>query len=194
MKSNLLFIVYALVAVAAALPLEGEGGLVIQSGNGNTRLGMLYKPIQSVLEEDSDETDTEDADSDSESTPGERIVEAEIIVAEQMPAPVITEETIVIVDATPAIPELVMPGLLNILTPQRLSPPSPVEEALEAVEEMIEGLRHGVLPSDAEIDMELEVNFPERVSEPEFPDFGALLESVTPRMTAGDTMMIEIVP
>ncbi|KAK6332250.1 hypothetical protein TWF696_002971 [Orbilia brochopaga] len=195
MQSKLLLTVSALLAAATAVPLEGEGGLVIQGGNGNTRLGMFYKPIQSILGQDAEETSIDDSESDSDldSTDDANAVEAEIAVAERMPQPV-AEEMIVIMDATPANPEFVMPGLSSMLTPQRLSPPSPVEQALEAVEEMIEGLKHGVLPDDAQFDVELEVNFPDRASEPEFPDFGALLESVAPTTAIGDAMMIEIFP
>ncbi|KAF3911293.1 hypothetical protein ABW21_db0200257 [Orbilia brochopaga] len=195
MHSKLLFTFSALIAAAAAVPLEGEGGLVVQGGNGNTRLGMFYKPIQSILEHEFEEDYMQDSDADTESDfdDDSRVVEAEIITAEQMPEPILAEETIIIMDGTPAVPELVMPGILGMLTPQRLSK-SPVEAALQAVEEMIESLKHGVLPDDAEIDMELEVNFPERVPEPEFPDFGALLESIATKTPMGDTMMIEILP
>ncbi|EWC45473.1 hypothetical protein DRE_00872 [Drechslerella stenobrocha 248] len=194
MKAISLFAVSAIAAVApaAALPLEGEGGLVIQGGNGNTRLGMLYKPIPSVLEKDVSSSATDDADCAKMKDPPHSA--PDIIIAEQLPAAPIREETIAILETMPTNPELILPGLLNLLTPQRISPPSPMEQAVKAAEEMMDVLTHTGMPNGLQVDMQMEIDYPTHVTSSELPDFSAMIESATPRMSAGDTMLIKIVP
>ncbi|KAF3920774.1 hypothetical protein ABW20_dc0104405 [Dactylellina cionopaga] len=150
MKSTSLLAITALVATATSIPVEGEGGIVVQGGNANTRLGLFYKPIKNILEEASAEEQAE-GNKESEDTVGEAEVSG--IIAEQLPEQG-HEETIMIVEATPTPLDLIMPGLMNLITPQQVSPPSPVEEAFEAVEELIEQLQQSGVPDDTEIDLE----------------------------------------
>ncbi|KAF3905040.1 hypothetical protein AA313_de0205600 [Arthrobotrys entomopaga] len=190
MRSTPLLTLTALAAVATAIPLEVEGGMVVQAGNANTRLGMFYKPIKNILQQETEERD-------EDNTEAEDVGDAshpEIIIPEPIQTPV-QEETIVIMEATPETPGLLLPGLFGTLAPPKPQQPPQLDEALEVVEEIIEQMTHVGVPSDGSIDVEIQVEFPDRGPKvPEMVDLLSLIEPPMPRMTAGNTMVIEIVP
>ncbi|KAK6337313.1 hypothetical protein TWF730_002718 [Orbilia blumenaviensis] len=202
MKSQSLIILGAALATVTAIPVEGvEGGIVVQGGNADTRLGMFFKPIKNILEKASGKGDRiEDFDTEGKPDGNEDAQDSDSdnLVAEILPSNSVHEEMIVIMETLPTAPELVMPGLLNILSPQRISPPSPVEQALDAVEQVLEGLRHSGFAEGNGIEVN-GVGIPERVPEQPsgLPDLLSMLEPMIepnlPRMNAGETVMIEIV-
>ncbi|KAK6544833.1 hypothetical protein TWF694_001514 [Orbilia ellipsospora] len=177
-------------AVASAIPLEVEGGMVVQAGNANTRLGMFYEPIKNILQQETDER--EEANPDIEDT--DNAPHPDIVIAEPIPTPA-QEETIVIMETMPETPELLFPGLFSMLTPQRPQQPPHLDEALGLVEEIIEQMTHNRVSSDTSVDVEIQVGLPGGVPEaPGMVDLLSLIEPPMPRMTAGNTMVIEIVP
>ncbi|KAF3941812.1 hypothetical protein ABW19_dt0207593 [Dactylella cylindrospora] len=156
MRSAAILPLTTLVALVASRPLEGEGGMVIQRGNGDTILGMHYEHIPSILEKGEAE-DSKESNKSSESSinlgEGCDHGESDPVLAKVTPNP--REETIIIMDATPTSPEFILPGLMGLFTPQQVSPPppTPAQEALEAVEAVIEELK-GKVPDNPEIDVE----------------------------------------
>ncbi|KAK6530988.1 hypothetical protein TWF281_007815 [Arthrobotrys megalospora] len=201
MKPGSFLTLGAILVTASAIPVEGvEGGIVVQGGNADTRLGMFFKPIKNILENAADkknEVGDSDPEKDSEGSKTSKALETDIVIAEVLPEHPVQEETIVIMDSMPTAPELIMPGLLNMLSPQRISPPSPVEQALDAVEEVLQGLRRTGITDGAEIDLiEVDITHKRPAPASELPDLLSMLEPMMeptlPRMNAGDAMMIEI--
>ncbi|KAK6515123.1 hypothetical protein TWF506_007469 [Arthrobotrys conoides] len=204
MKSMSFITLGAILATANAIPVEGvEGGMVVQGGNADTRFGMFFKPIKNILEaaaeQKKDESATETANSEGESNDDDasKASESGTIVAEVLTEPYIREE-IMIVETLPTAPELVMSGLLNMLSPQQVSPPSPVGQAF-AMEEVLEELRHSEFGEEDHLNL-IEVNLASNgVPGPPsgLPDLLSMLEPMIeptlPRMNAGEAMMIEII-
>ncbi|EPS43350.1 hypothetical protein H072_2675 [Dactylellina haptotyla CBS 200.50] len=189
MRFSSVFTLAALAAAATAIPLEAEGGIVVQAGTGNTKLGMLYKSFGSDLEGgDTEEHESEELEP-MEST---QEVNPNLIIAERLPEPT-HEETIVIVDGKPEGPDLILPGLLNLFAPLR-RPLSPLEGTLGALDEVIDQLKHGQIGDSAGINVKIGVGFPEIPGPPEIPDLLSMIEPAMPRLMAGDAMMIEIIP
>ncbi|EGX44928.1 hypothetical protein AOL_s00173g29 [Orbilia oligospora ATCC 24927] len=145
MKSASFIALGASLAITSAIPVEGvEGGMVVQGGNADTRFGMFFKPIKNILQTAAGEensaaksANTEDESNDEDSP---EVSGSGVIVAEVLPEPSIREE-IMIVETIPTAPELVMSGLMNMLSPQRISPPSLVRQE-SVMEEILEEIRH----------------------------------------------------
>ncbi|KAF3229798.1 hypothetical protein TWF106_000187 [Orbilia oligospora] len=202
MKSASFIVLGAILATTSAIPVEGvEGGMVVQGGNANTRFGMFFKPIKNILETAAGEeksaaksANTEDGSND-EDTP--EVSGSGIIVAEVLPEPSIREE-IMIVETIPTASELVMSGLMNMLSPQRISPPSPVRQE-SVMEEILEEIRHSEFGGEDNLNL-IEMDFAaERAPGPPsgLPDLLSMLEPMIeptlPRMNAGEAVMIEII-
>ncbi|KAK6500126.1 hypothetical protein TWF481_010482 [Arthrobotrys musiformis] len=203
MKSRSIIVLGAILATANAIPVEGvEGGMVVQGGNADTHFGMFFKQIKNVLEtaagKEEGITETTDSTEDLGENDASEASESGTIVTEELPEPSVREEKIVIMETMPTSSELIMPGLLSMLSSQRISPPSPVEQALDAVEEVLEGLRHTGFADEAELNL-IEIDFPDRAPSPPsgLPDLLSMLEPMIeptfPIMGAGEAMMIEIV-
>ncbi|KAF3104413.1 hypothetical protein TWF569_000140 [Orbilia oligospora] len=203
MKSASFIALGASLAITSAIPVEGvEGGMVVQGGNADTRFGMFFKPIKNILETAAGEeksaaksANTED-ESNDEDTP--EVSGSGIIVAEVLPEPSIREE-IMIVETIPTAPELVMSGLMNMLSPQRISPPSMVGQE-SVMEELLEEIRHSEFGGEDNLNLRIEVDFAaDRAPGPPsgLPDLLSMLEPMIeptlPRMNAGEAMMIEII-
>ncbi|KAK6355984.1 hypothetical protein TWF718_000359 [Orbilia javanica] len=203
MKSAPFVALCAVLATSSAIPVEGvDGGLVVQGGNADTRFGMFFNPIKNVLkvaaEEDSaTEPTTSDLEEDSDDKDAPKPTESGTIVTEVLIEPPVREQEIIIVETMPTAPELILPGLLNILSPQRISPPSPIDQALEVVEEVLGHIRHAGFTEELPLNT-IGVDYDRATGPPSgLPDLLSMLEPMIeptlPKMNAVEAMMIEVI-